>query len=399
MQDVQPKAMTVTELNKYVKDMLDSSEILQNVLIKGELSNFKLHYTGHMYFTLKDKSSLIKGVMFKTYAGNLKFKPEDGMSVIIYGSVSVFERDGIYQIYAKDMMLDGIGALYAEFEKLKTKLQAQGMFDETHKKAIPHYVETVGVISSKTGSVIQDILNVSKRRNPNIHIKLFASAVQGEGAKEQIAHGIGLFNRLKNVDVIILARGGGSLEDLWPFNEEMVANAIYNSEIPVISAVGHETDFSISDFVADLRAPTPSAAAELAVFDVADTKWKIQNYSNSLRVLLNKKLEITKNRYKSVLSTKPFTQPLSSVQDKYQIIDNLVKELKYNFEKVYNNNKTKFIEVTSILDSISPLKTLQRGYVIVANKDGRTIRSVKQLNVEDIVNVNFVDGNRNMKVI
>jgi len=399
MQDVQPKAMTVTELNKYVKDMLDSSEILQNVLIKGELSNFKLHYTGHMYFTLKDKSSLIKGVMFKTYAGNLKFKPEDGMSVIIYGSVSVFERDGIYQIYAKDMMLDGIGALYAEFEKLKTKLQAQGMFDETHKKAIPHYVETVGVISSKTGSVIQDILNVSKRRNPNIHIKLFASAVQGEGAKEQIAHGIGLFNRLKNVDVIILARGGGSLEDLWPFNEEMVANAIYNSEIPVISAVGHETDFSISDFVADLRAPTPSAAAELAVFDVADTKWKIQNYSNSLRVLLNKKLEITKNRYKSVLSTKPFTQPLSSVQDKYQIIDNLVKELKYNFEKVYNNNKTKFIEVTSILDSISPLKTLQRGYAIVANKDGQTIKSVKQLNVEDIVNVNFVDGNRNMKVI
>jgi len=399
MQDVQPKAMTVTELNKYVKDMLDSSEILQNVLIKGELSNFKLHYTGHMYFTLKDKSSLIKGVMFKTYAGNLKFKPEDGMSVIIYGSVSVFERDGIYQIYAKDMMLDGIGALYAEFEKLKTKLQAQGMFDETHKKAIPHYVETVGVISSKTGSVIQDILNVSKRRNPNIHIKLFASAVQGEGAKEQIAHGIELFNRLKNVDVIILARGGGSLEDLWPFNEEMVANAIYNSEIPVISAVGHETDFSISDFVADLRAPTPSAAAELAVFDVADTKWKIQNYSNSLRVLLNKKLEITKNRYKSVLSTKPFTQPLSSVQDKYQIIDNLVKELKYNFEKVYNNNKTKFIEVTSILDSISPLKTLQRGYAIVANKDGQTIKSVKQLNVEDIVNVNFVDGNRNMKVI
>lgn len=399
MQDVQPKAMTVTELNKYVKDMLDSSDILQNVLIKGELSNFKLHYTGHMYFTLKDKSSLIKGVMFKTYAGNLKFKPEDGMSVIIYGSVSVFERDGIYQIYAKDMMLDGVGALYAEFEKLKAKLQAQGMFDETHKKAIPRYVQTVGVISSKTGSVIQDILNVSKRRNSNVHIKLFASAVQGEGAKEQITHGIELFNRLKNVDVIILARGGGSLEDLWPFNEEMVANAIYNSEIPVISAVGHETDFSISDFVADLRAPTPSAAAELAVFDVADTKWKIQNYSNSLRVLLNKKLEITKNRYKSVLSTKLFAQPLSSVQDKYQIIDNLFKELKYNFEKVYNNNKTKFVEVTSILDSISPLKTLQRGYAIVANKDGKTIKSVKQLNVEDIVNVNFMDGNRNMKVL
>ncbi len=399
MQDVQPKAMTVTELNKYVKDMLDSSEILQNVLIKGELSNFKLHYTGHMYFTLKDKSSLIKGVMFKSYAGNLKFKPEDGMSVIIYGSVSVFERDGIYQIYAKDMMLDGVGALYAEFEKLKAKLQSQGMFDELHKKAIPRYVQTVGVISSKTGSVIQDILNVSKRRNPNVHIKLFASAVQGEGAKEQITHGIELFNLLKNVDVIILARGGGSLEDLWPFNEEMVANAIYNSEIPVISAVGHETDFSISDFVADLRAPTPSAAAELAVFDVSDTKWKIQNYANSLRVLLNKKLEISKNRYNSVLSTKPFIQPLSAVQDKYQIIDNIFKELKYNFEKVYNNKKTKFVEVTSILDSISPLKTLQRGYAIVANKDGQTIKSVKQLNVEDIVNVNFLDGNRNMKVI
>lgn len=396
---MQANAITVTQLNKYVKDKLASDDFLQDVLVKGELSNFKVHYTGHIYFTLKDATSLLKGVMFKTYTTNLNFKPEDGMSVIIYGSVSVFERDGIYQIYCKDMMLDGVGALYAKYEELKKKLESQGLFDISHKRPIPVYSTNIGVITSQTGSVIRDILNVSLRRNPNIHIKLIPSAVQGEGAKEQIVNAINKFNELKNVDVIILARGGGSLEDLWPFNEEIVAEAIYNSELPIISAVGHETDFSISDFVADLRAPTPSAAAELAVFDVNEVKWKIENYKNNMKILLTKKLNEMKHRYERVKLSPVFENPLSNIQIKQQTLDNNIKQLGYAIDKIYNINKTKFVELTSILDSISPLKTLQRGYAVVQTNEGKVIKNSTELNINDKVYVQFTDNKRLVEVL
>ena len=255
-----PEPITVSKLNQYIKNIIDNDEMLSWVYIRGEISNFKNHYTGHMYFTLKDETSLIKCVMFKTYTSNLNFVPKDGMSVVILGSVSVFERDGVYQIYVKGMEIDGVGALYAEYEKLKSKLEEEGLFDEAHKKKIPLLPKSIGVATSKTGAVIRDIINVTTRRFPNVNIKLFPCSVQGKGAAESIVKAISYFNKVKNVDVIIVARGGGSLEDLWPFNEEITARAIYESEIPVISAVGHETDFTIADFVADLRAPTPSAA-------------------------------------------------------------------------------------------------------------------------------------------
>ena len=261
-------AISVTDLNLYIKDKFSSDEALSAVIVKGEISNFKNHYTGHLYFTLKDDKSLVKCVMFKTYAERLNFKPKDGMQVMVFGSVSVFERDGVYQIYVKAIKEDGIGDLYEKYEKLKAKLEEEGLFDETHKKKIPLIPKVIGVLTSQTGSVIRDIINVSTRRNPNTYIRLLPVPVQGPGAAEEIAKGIKIMNEKKLADVLIIGRGGGSLEDLWAFNEEIVARAIYNSEIPIISAVGHETDFSIADFVADLRAPTPSAAAELANPDI-----------------------------------------------------------------------------------------------------------------------------------
>ena len=255
-------AISVSELNSYIKNKIADDEYLNNVLIKGEISNFKNHYTGHMYFTLKDENSLIKCIMFKSYAQKLDFMPKDGMKVFVLGGVSVFERDGIYQIYVKAMQEDGVGILYKKYEELKQRLDEEGYFDESHKQKIPLMPKVIGVLTSQTGSVIRDIINVSTRRNPNVQIRLYPVPVQGEGAAEKIADGIRFMNENNLADVLILARGGGSLEDLWPFNEEIVAHAIYNSKLPIISAVGHETDFSISDFVADLRAPTPSAAAE-----------------------------------------------------------------------------------------------------------------------------------------
>ena len=282
-------AVSVTELNRYIKDKIATDEALSNIIVKGEISNFKNHYTGHMYFTLKDENSLIKCIMFKTYASKLNFMPKDGMKVFVLGGVSVFERDGIYQIYVKAMQEDGVGALYREYEKLKQELEKQGLFDEAHKKKIPLMPKIVGVLTSQTGSVIKDIINVSTRRNPNVYIRLLPVPVQGEDAASKIVKGIKKMNDEKLADVLILARGGGSLEDLWPFNEEIVAHAIYESEIPIISAVGHETDFTIADFVADLRAPTPSAAAELAVPDIYEVKQKINLYQNRLRLSLSKK--------------------------------------------------------------------------------------------------------------
>ncbi len=275
-------AITVSELNKYIKNKFEDDEYFANILVEGEISNCKHHYTGHIYFTLKDENSLIKSVMFKTYTSHLDFKLQDGMKVMVLGSVSVFERDGTYQLYAKAMkQLGKIGDLRAAYEQLKAKLEKEGLFDQSHKKKIPMMPQTIGVLTSNTGAVIRDIINVSTRRNPNVHIRLFPVPVQGEGAAQKIADGIWYMNQNKLADVLIVARGGGSLEDLWPFNEEMVAKAIYASDIPVISAVGHETDFTIADFVADLRAPTPSAAAELAVTDVERSKTRLSFISKS----------------------------------------------------------------------------------------------------------------------
>ena len=391
-------AITVTDLNKYIKDKIADDEYLNNILIKGEISNFKNHYTGHMYFTLKDENSLVKCIMFKSYAQKLTFMPKDGMKVLIIGSVSVFERDGVYQIYAKVMEEDGLGDLYTKYQELKNKLERQGLFDEQHKKEIPMYPKIVGVLTSQTGSVIKDIINVSTRRNPNVYIRLLPVPVQGEGDAEKIAYGIDYMNRYQLSDVLIIARGGGSLEDLWPFNEEIVARSIYKSEIPIISAVGHETDFTIADFVADLRAPTPSAAAELAVPDVYELKQKLNTYRNRLKMALSKNLQIARLRYEKCMSSSIFREPTRYINENYIRIDNYIKQL-VNLVKVkYEKEKTNYIKIVTRLDTLSPLKTLTRGYSIT-EKDGKIIKSKIELDIDDDINIRFSDGNVEAKIV
>ena len=391
-------AISVTELNSYIKNKIADDEYLNNVLIKGEISNFKNHYTGHMYFTLKDENSLIKCVMFKTYAQKLDFMPKDGMKVFVLGGVSVFERDGVYQIYVKAMQEDGVGILYKKYEELKQRLEQEGYFAEEHKKAIPQMPKIIGVLTSQTGSVIRDIINVSTRRNPNVNIRLYPVPVQGEGAAEKIADGIKFMNKNQLADVLILARGGGSLEDLWPFNEEIVAHAIYNSEIPVISAVGHETDFSISDFVADLRAPTPSAAAELAVPDVYEVKQKINLYQNRLRLSLVKKVEIMKLRYEKCMSSRVFKEPLRNINDNYLKVDTYIKKLENIIKTKQKEEKTKYVELVAKLDTLSPLKTLTRGYSLI-EKNNNIIKSAKDVNTGDKIDLKFSDGTKQAEIL
>ena len=393
----QEMAISVTELNKYIKEKFVEDEYLKSVLIKGEISNFKNHYTGHMYFTLKDENSLIKCIMFKSYAQKLGFMPKDGMKVFAFGEVSVFERDGVYQIYVKAMEEDGLGALYKKYEELKKKLENKGYFDINHKIKMPLFPKEIGVLTSNTGSVIKDIINVSTRRNPNVHIKLLPVSVQGVGAAEKIAEGIKIMNEKKLVDVLILARGGGSLEDLWPFNEEIVADAIYNSEIPIISAVGHETDFTISDFTADLRAPTPSAAAELAVPNIIDIKEKINICERQMRTSLQKKLEVNKLHYQKIISSYIFKEPQKIFQDEYIKIDNFIKRIEKTITQKLHSEKQKTIKIVSKLDTLSPLKTMTRGYSIVEGK-GSIVKSSKELKSGDEITIKFIDGIKEAKI-
>ena len=391
-------AVSVTDLNKYIKDKFESDELLTDILVKGEISNFKSHYTGHLYFTLKDENSLIKCIMFKSYAERLKFNAKDGMKVMVFGTVSVFERDGVYQIYVKAMQEDGLGDLYTKYEELKKNLEQEGLFDMSHKKKVPQMPKVIGVLTSQTGSVIRDIINVSTRRNPNVYIRLLPVPVQGQGAAEKIAKGIQLMNEKKLADVLILARGGGSLEDLWPFNEEIVAREIYNSEIPIISAVGHETDFTIADFVADLRAPTPSAAAELAVSDIYELNDKINLYNKRLRLALKKKTELMRLRYEKCMTSRVFKDPLKNINDNYLRIDNYIKSLVNSIRMKQKDSSSKYIELVTKLDTLSPLKTLTRGYSLT-EMNGKIIKSSKSLKQEDEIDIKFYDGTRKAKVI
>ena len=388
---MRPEPITVTQLNKYMKDKIAGDEFLNNIFIKGEISNFKHHYTGHMYFTLKDENSLIKCIMFKSATVNLDFKPQDGMKVLILGTVSVYERDGVYQIYCKAMKEDGIGVLYKAYEELKEKLKKEGYFSKEHKKKIPFMPETIGVLTSRTGSVIRDIINVSTRRNPNVHIRLLPVPVQGEGAAEKIEEAIHIMNEKRLADVIILARGGGSLEDLWPFNEEIVAKAIYNSEIPIISAVGHETDFTIADFVADLRAPTPSAAAELAVADVNELINRLNIDVSRCKMALTKKIELMRLQYEKCMKSTVFTDPLQKINEYYLNIDNCIKKIENNINIKLRDSKIESTNLISKLDALSPLKTLVRGYCIV-EMNNEVIARADDLKKNDKIDLRFTDG-------
>lgn len=392
------KAISVTDLNYYIKNKIADDEYLNNVLIKGEISNFKHHYTGHMYFTLKDDNSLIKCIMFKSYTTNLKFVPKDGMSVLAFGTVSVFERDGVYQLYCKGMQEDGMGSLYTAYEQLKEKLDKEGLFKEENKKKLPIMPKIIGVLTSNTGSVIKDIINVSTRRNPNVYIRLYPVPVQGEGAGAKIAEAIKIMNDKKLADVLILARGGGSLEDLWPFNEEIVARAIYNSEIPIVSAVGHETDFSISDFVADLRAPTPSAAAEIVVPNIVNIKQNLDTYNIRLKNSLKKKVEIMKMRYEKCMKSRIYTDPLKIVNDNYLKLDIITKSIINSMNKKMQLSKIEAIKNFSKLDALSPLKTLSRGYSIL-EKDTRIVKDAQELQKDDIVKIRLSNGNKEAKIL
>lgn len=390
--------ITVTELNRYMKEKVAGDEFLNNVLVKGEISNFKLHYTGHMYFTLKDENSLIKCIMFKAQTATLNFTPKDGTKVLVFGTVSVFERDGVYQIYAKAMQEEGMGSLYTAYKELKAKLEKEGLFDLKHKQKIPMMPKVIGVLTSKTGSVIRDIINVSTRRNPNVYIRLFPVPVQGEGAAEKIASAISIMNDRKLADVLILARGGGSLEDLWPFNEEIVARAIFDSKIPIISAVGHETDFTIADFVADLRAPTPSAAAELAVTDVYELKQKLESYQNRYKMLLKRKTEIMRMRYEKCMKSRAFTMPKQRINDNYVQIDKNIKSMINSINTKINGAKVIAGKTIAKLDTLSPLKTLTRGYCLT-EKDGNIVKSASNLQANDIIELVFSDGKKGAKVL
>ena len=396
---MQYNPITVTDLNKYIKGRIDNDEMLNNVLVKGEISNFKNHYTGHMYFTLKDENSLIKCVMFKTYTTHLSFMPKDGMKVIVLGGVSVFERDGVYQIYAKAMKEDGLGNLYVAYEELKNKLSNEGLFDEKYKKPIPFMPKTIGVLTSNTGAVIRDIINVSTRRNPNVNIRLYPVPVQGNGAGEKIAEGIEFMNKNKLADVLIIGRGGGSIEDLWPFNEEIVARAIFNSEIPIISAVGHETDFTIADFVADLRAPTPSAAAELAVANIDDVRETLKAYNNRYKVSLKKRIELMKMSYEKCMTRQAFKNPTQKINEQYMLIDMKVKSLQNSVLLKIKEDKTKFVKEVAKLDALSPLKTLTRGYSIISKQDGKIAKEVKDLSQGEKVSIRLSDGKVDAQVL
>ena len=392
---VDKKIYSVSEINKYIKMLFESDTLLNNISIRGEITNFKAHYTGHYYFTLKDENSTIKCVMFKGYAQYIKFKPADGMKVVITGQVSSFERDGVYQVYCKSMSPEGLGDLYLAYEQLKEKLNKEGLFDTKYKKQIPFLPKRVGVITSRTGAVIRDIINVSTRRYPNVDLVVYPAAVQGVNVASTVIEGLKTFNALNNVDVIIIARGGGSFEDLFGFNDEALARQVFASEIPVVSAVGHETDFTICDFVADLRAPTPSAAAELVYPEYTELVNRIATDKNRTTIAIKNYIERKRQYVEKLKAAKLEKVPLDII-NKYRItIDNMISKsestLRYRVEKY----KTRCAKSISKIDALSPLKTLTRGYSVTEDLNGKVIKKVSDVKANDEIKITLTDGKIN----
>lgn len=393
------RVLTVSQLNEYIKAVIEGQPILRSIYVKGEISNFTNHYkTGHFYFTLKDEGSLIKAVMFKGSADKLKFVPENGMRVIVHGKVSAYVRDGQYQIYTDGMEPDGVGALYIAYEQLKRKLEQEGLFDQSRKKPLPKIPTRVGIITSPTGAAIRDIINVLGRRFPYAEGKLFPALVQGDGAPAQLIEGMKYFNREKNVDVIIIGRGGGSIEDLWAFNNEELARVIASSQIPVISAVGHETDFTICDFVADRRAPTPSAAAELAVPETMELKQKIFNIIGRMDILISHNVKNRRQRVKELSEKRVLQGPDYIVDDRRISVMNLDTRLEGGMKYSLTLKKEMFARSTSKLEALNPMSVISRGYSAVFSDDGTLIKSVDQLDIGDIFNFKTVDGSVSAEV-
>ena len=385
-------AFSVTQINEYIKMLLESSDVINNVWVMGEISNFKSHYaTGHLYFSLKDEGSIIKCVMFRSSAQKLRFVPEDGMKVLIHGRISSYAPRGEYQIYADDMQPDGIGALARAFEQLKAKLGAEGLFDQTHKKQIPQMPKRVGVITSASGAAIHDILNVSGRRCPSAEIIIYPAQVQGDTAARSLCGGIKYFNEKSPVDVIIIGRGGGSIEDLWAFNDENLARIIYDSEIPVISAVGHETDFTICDFVADLRAPTPSAAAEIAFPDMLGILQRVRQLRGLCDVKMSRKLTSLKIQTSLLEKRVEVKSPEHVLNQKMMHVARLSEKLESLNQGVLVRSKNRFNLLYARLDASNPLALMSRGYAVV-QKDGAVITRADRLSCGDSITVAFADG-------
>ena len=386
------QVLSITQLNEYIRGKLDADSLLNGVAVRGEISNYKLYPSGHHYFTLKDESSALKCVMFKGNAARLRFRPANGMQIIAMGKVSVFPRDGAYQLYCTAMAMDGIGDLYAAFEQLKAKLAAQGLFDPAHKKPLPKYPGTIGIITSSAGAAVHDMLRILRKRYPLSKVLLLPVRVQGAEAPGEIAAAIGYANHFKLADLLIVGRGGGSIEDLWAFNDERVAHAIYQSQIPVISAVGHEPDVTISDFVADLRAATPSNAAELAVPDQDALRQTLDSMSVAMVTAMSRQLKGAR-QHLDVLSASPaLRSPTGYFDQKRKTLELLKNRLVSAENQNISRNNQKFIALTAALDAMSPLKVLTRGYAVAENEDGTILRSVKQVKRGERITVSLSDG-------
>ena len=387
-----PMTLTVTEVNEYIKMLLDGNGLLSDVYVKGEISNFTNHRTGHFYFSLKDEGGLIRAVMFRTAAQKLRFLPEDGMKVILRGRISSFVRDGQYQIYVNDIEPDGVGSLYIAFEQLKRRLEAEGLFDPAHKRTIPRLPRRVGIVTSPTGAAIRDMINIFGRRFPYTELVLYPALVQGVEAAADIARGVRYFNETNSVNVIVVGRGGGSMEDLWAFNDEALARTVAASRIPVISAVGHETDFTICDFAADLRAPTPSAAAELAVPETEDIKRRLENINVRNRTNIENRIALYRSRLENIRSVGAISSPERFLDGRRMNVLYCSEKLVRNYGDICNAEKVRLAKTAAKLEALNPLGIISRGYSAVTDEDGNVIRSVGMLSKGDTLRVRFADG-------
>lgn len=386
------KTLSVSAVNTYIKKIIESDFILNNISIKGEISNFKMHSSGHLYFSLKDDKGKINCIMFRSHAENLKFMPKDGKTVVVKGKISVYEKDGAYQIYVQEMKEEGLGELYAAFLELKERLEKQGLFEASRKLPIPKYPRKVGVITSPTGAAVRDIINVARRRNPFIPMLVYPSLVQGANASEDIIKGIETLNNIEDIDIIILARGGGSIEELWAFNNEALAYSIFNSKKPIITGVGHETDFTIADFVSDRRAPTPSAAAELAYPSINEIHGVIENYSSKLNNLMNGLLNENYNRVQVLNKTLSIYSPVNFILNQYNYIDNLQQKLNASAASSIAFKKSELGRAAALLQAHNPLNVLNKGYSIVEDTEGNVISTREKLKALSNVKIILKDG-------
>lgn len=386
------KTLTVSALNGYIKKMVDNDFILSNSSVKGEISNLKLHSSGHIYFSLKDEFSKINCIMFRSAAKNLKFVPEVGMQVVLKGRVSVYEKEGAYQFYCDAMEPDGVGELYLAFERLKSKLQSKGLFDEKHKKALPKYARKIGIITSPTGAAIRDIINVTKRRNSKVELVIYPALVQGINASTDIIKGIDVLNKIEDIELIILARGGGSIEELWCFNDEELANAVFNSQKPIITGVGHEIDYTIVDFVSDRRAPTPSAAAEIAVFNLEEFKNRILTYENVLKTRVQIGLSNRKNQIDLLKRNLTSLSPSVYIVNEYNNIDRLRELIDIKVKGRLNKEKEALGKISALLSAHNPLNILNKGYAIIQDENENLVSKVSTLKELEKVKITLKDG-------